>query len=588
MENQIKEYIRQLFAELPQNTFSPETLADQEAKTLRQAMDRYHDLIMEGKKPEIAYEIVLSHIGKTEDILQELEQAEALHRKLNEQKFTTEQLNHAAKRSGILQALAVFLYINCTIPPLLLSSTAFITTLAPGLLLAMIAIATALLVYNANTRLPHPTTQGQSAEEQAKVRRKSALLKSIGVFLIILAAVPAVLFSYNEIGAAAIPVLVGLGVGCLIYDKNTRPRDCTGEQACAAYEKWEEKQSRERIIIRTVNCVIWLATVALYILLSVATQAWYATWLIFLLAAAITNIIKAVVRKRGKTTIILWSAAAVISALLLIASLAAVMLGFYLNSGSFGLNMSNVSYENANQYQVGNAELHDNINSLEINWTAGNVTVQAYDGDTVSISESQTANDDTKLRYHAAGGNLIIQYCRSNIGFGKDAAQSKDLTVKLPRAMANNLRELEISSTSAVVNLENLTVNELDMENVSGTLNCRNVITHETGIDTVSGDCEYQGHCSDLSFDSTSGSLTYTETGADCPQEFDASTISGNAQLILPASCPGFVATLSSLSSDFETDFFVSADREGYRYGNGGREYEFDTVSGHFSIMQAK
>lgn len=590
MENKIREHIQQIFANLPEGIASTETLAEQEAKTLRQAMDRYHDLIVEGKKPEIACETVLNQVGEAADIIEEMHRAEEQHSRMNEQKFTPEQLRRAAKRSGILQAIATFLYITCATPPILLSTTGLISSLAPALLLAMVAVATALLVYNANTRLPRPTTAEMNDEEQETARRKSTRLKSLGVLLIILAVIPLLFTNNNQALTIAMTLCgIGLGVGCLVYDKNTRPQDFNREQAYESYKKWEENQSRERTVLRIANCIIWLAAVAFYLFISVKTQAWHATWLIFPLAWLIASTIKAVLQKHSKSAVILRAIAAAVVILILAASLAAAMLGFRIGGeGGFGLDMSNVSYDNTNLYQVGNAQIADNIHSLEINWTAGNIHVQAYDGSTVSLSESTVGNEDSKLRYYVDNGNLIIQYCRSNIGFGKNIAKSKDLTVKIPRAMADNLRNLEISSTSAAVTLENITVGELDADNVSGNLICRNVTTRETGVDTVSGDCEYHGHCDNLDFNSTSGSLTYTAAGKICPQEVDASTISGDVQLVLPADCPGFVAILSSLSTDFETDFFVSADSEGYRCGNGGAEYECDTVSGRFSIMQRK
>lgn len=591
MENKIKEHIRQLFANLPEDTASAETMAEQEAKTLRRAMDSYHDLIVEGKKPEAACETVISQVGEPADIIEEIRRAEELHRQMNEQKFTPEQLRRAAKRSGILQAIAIFLYITCAIPPVMLSGTNLIANLAPALLLAMVAVATALLVYNANTRLPRPTTAEMDEEEQARARKKSALLKSLGVLLIILAVQPMFFIQNNNEALTVAMTLcaIGVGVGVLVYDKNTRPRDFSREQAYESYQKWEENHSRERTVLRIVNCIIWLAAVALYLFLSVSTQAWHTTWLIFPLAWLIAGIIKAVLQKRSTSAVILRLIAAAVLVLILAASLAAAMLGYRIGGcDGFGLDMSNVSYDNPDLYQVGGAELADNIHSLEINWTAGNILVQAYDGSTVSVSENAAGNDDSKLRYYIDNGNLIIQYCKSNIGFGKNIAKSKDLTIKIPRAMANNLRDVELSSTSAAITLENITAKELDADNVSGTLICRNVTTQETGVDTVSGDCEYHGHCDNLDFNSTSGSLVYTAAGENSPREMDASTISGNVQMVLPVDCPGFVATLSSLSTDFQTDFFVSADREGYRCGNGSAEYECDTVSGTFSIMQRK
>jgi hypothetical protein len=46
-------------------------------------------------------------------------------------------------------------------------------------------------------------------------------------------------------------------------------------------------------VYKAISSALWTLTVVLYVLVSLATRAWHITWLIFLIATALDNIIKA-------------------------------------------------------------------------------------------------------------------------------------------------------------------------------------------------------------------------------------------------------------------------------------------------------
>ena len=104
-------------------------------------------------------------------------------------------------------------------------------------------------------------------------------------------------------------------------------------------------------------------------------------------------------------------------------------------------------YADADSFTVGNAEVDPgNVSRLVIDWVAGQVTVEPYDGDTISVSEPMQAKEKNRLRWRQEGDTLTIRYCAST---GSGDAASKDLTVRVPADLAEALRYVQIDTVSA-------------------------------------------------------------------------------------------------------------------------------------------
>ena len=65
MREKLKTYIDYLFAGAPQTAATEET----KAEILQNTLDKYDDLIAEGKTPEAAYSLAVSGIGDLRDFL---------------------------------------------------------------------------------------------------------------------------------------------------------------------------------------------------------------------------------------------------------------------------------------------------------------------------------------------------------------------------------------------------------------------------------------------------------------------------------------------------------------------------------------
>ena len=121
-----------------------------------------------------------------------------------------------------------------------------------------------------------------------EIRRKSANEISTSIFIYIVSiAVFIVIVSSTNIDAI---LLVGL---LLIACAYATARIIKG---CMSMPKEESKVKKvineKKEILKSIKCIIWCLITAIYIILSFATMAWYITWVLFIIGAAITEIVK--------------------------------------------------------------------------------------------------------------------------------------------------------------------------------------------------------------------------------------------------------------------------------------------------------
>jgi len=225
-------------------------------------------------------------------------------------------------------------------------------------------------------------------------------------------------------------------------------------------------------------------------------------------------------------------------------------------------------YTNEDSFTIGSAEVKaGNTNRLVIDWVAGSVTVETYDGDTISISEPEQEKEKNQLRWRQEGDTLTIRYCAST---GTGEVGAKDLTVKVPAEFAAVLRYVQIDTVSADAYVSGLEIGELQFDSTSGNLEFSGW-AWDTDIDTVSGTAElnFEDTPNELSFDSTSGDLI----------------------LFLPDR-NDFEVSFETVSGDFHNNFGTYHQRDDEMYFEGTErgklaELEIDTVSGDVRIEKA-
>lgn len=198
MREQLVKYVELLFAG------TTDTYEIQQ-EILQNTLDRYDDLIEQGKSPEAAYRLAISGIGDINEILGQQSQPSP-----TAEIVTTEQPNPNRK---LLRSIAIALYILCAVPMFLTDGS----TLGLCITIAIVAIATAIMVYIGKNKT-HDATLIETA-----------------------------------------PVSYARGDG-----------------------------------YRIAKGIIWGGGICLYISVSLFTQAWWITWLIFPMLACIQGIVTAI------------------------------------------------------------------------------------------------------------------------------------------------------------------------------------------------------------------------------------------------------------------------------------------------------
>ena len=221
-------------------------------------------------------------------------------------------------------------------------------------------------------------------------------------------------------------------------------------------------------------------------------------------------------------------------------------------------------FEESNTYRVSDAS----IDSIDIDWISGRVTVIPYDGDDIVIREKSKGKIDEEncLRYRINGSTLEINYLRqtAEINFAGSINYSKQLEIKIPRTLAKGLDELNFDAVSADLNIKDLYVNSFDIDTTSGNLLGKDIEAKYVNMNTVSGDMK----------------VTYR----NCPKELNMDSTSGDCIISLPKGSD-VTAELDSVSGDFSSEFSTRyEDEDVYIIGSGKYEFSVATVSGDFTI----
>ena len=132
MKEQLTQYVNLLFAGAPGSE-------EIRQEILQNTLDRYDDLIDQGKSPEAAYRLAISGIGDINEILGSVPPSPA------HVSYTQIQDEAEEKNGRKMRAAAIGMYIACPIPLIVLSEFG-LETLGLCLLLLLVAAATALLM----------------------------------------------------------------------------------------------------------------------------------------------------------------------------------------------------------------------------------------------------------------------------------------------------------------------------------------------------------------------------------------------------------------------------------------------------------
>ena len=263
MRDQLIQYVSLLFA-------GAENCEDTKQEILQNTLDRYDDLIAEGKTEEAAYRLAIISIG---DINEILGQKDAVLPAVTVAEAQTE-TDTAFKK--LLRAIAVGLYILCPLPLIVLSELGMDTFGLCGLL-CFVAVATVLMILGSKKgdKPSHSDNDDEDKPKSELGKSVSSLIWAIGlaVYLIL-----SFLTGAWHITWVIFPILGA--VNALV---------------CAMIPAENPTALRRNSSLKKgINSMIWAIGLALYFIISFATMAWYITWLIFPITGAVQGLVRAI------------------------------------------------------------------------------------------------------------------------------------------------------------------------------------------------------------------------------------------------------------------------------------------------------
>ena len=289
------------------------------------------------------------------------------------------------------------------------------------------------------------------------------------------------------------------------------------------------------------------------------------------------------VRASAVVGIVIWSVVFCLLGALLLAGLTGngIMIKDLL--GIPVISLGGMTYEDARDYNVGNATVTDKITELTGEWVSGNITVVPAEGDVITVTEDYDGKDDSlRLRWRVEDGELTIRFRKSSI-IGK-VDVTKNLTVAIPASMLEAMGEVDISLVSGNVTYTG-NADELSLEAVDGDLTGAGDIG-DLEVSAVDGDVVFRGGVRRGRMECVDADVTmYLDMATDL--NFDQ--MNGGVTLYLSEEITGFDAELDSLGGEIRTEGFTDVSgKDGYsaRWGDGSLRIRMDGLYNKLEVKK--
>ena len=222
--------------------------------------------------------------------------------------------------------------------------------------------------------------------------------------------------------------------------------------------------------------------------------------------------------------------------------------------------------------------------------TAESLTLQSSSGDIEAAGNYGTAavrstSGDVRLEGLACSGKLQVGSTSGDVAAeGLSCGDLEASTASGDLKLAGRAGFAAVSSSSGNVKLDGLrSASEFRIKTVSGDIRGSGVEGTLLTVATTSGNIRLDGRYMGLQLNTTSGNADLTTSAA--LDSLRSDSVSGTVTVVMPDN-GGFDLSFHKLSGSFHSDFSTTQDGEWYRYGDGGRSFSVNTVSGDFHLRQ--
>lgn len=270
MREQLIQYVELLFA-------GAKDCEDIKLEILQNTLDRYDDLVAAGKVPEAAYRLAIAGIGDINEILGTTPQdSKPLHHQpVRDQ--TAEDNDTPWKK--LLRAIAVGLYILSPLPLIVLGDLGMDIIGLCGTL-SIVAVATVLIMLGAKKDAKEKQKEEDADTPQSElVKSISGVIWSVGLGVYFLLSFTSRAWHITWVIFPILVALDSLVTAIVQY-----------QEALHSDGMFTDK----RKVRKSIGKLIWAVGLAIYFILSFATNAWYITWLLFPIIGAVRGLTMAV------------------------------------------------------------------------------------------------------------------------------------------------------------------------------------------------------------------------------------------------------------------------------------------------------
>ncbi|MBP3684767.1 MAG: hypothetical protein J6J12_07380 [Oscillospiraceae bacterium] len=255
MREQLIQYVELLFA-------GTQDSEEVKQEILQNTLDRYDDLVDQGKVPEAAYRLAISGIGDINEILGTAPAPIPVH------SVPDASMEEDTPQKKRMRALAIGLYILCPIPLILMNEMGADIVGLTGTLV-LVAIATVMMILNAKKENKKENKEDTRSPLQKSI---SALLWAIGLAIYISWSFSAGVW---HISWVIFPILAALDSFLMVL--------ITQKEQHSSYTF---PSAKEQPLRKKLKQLIWVTGICLFLIVSLRTQAWGATWLLIPITAA--------------------------------------------------------------------------------------------------------------------------------------------------------------------------------------------------------------------------------------------------------------------------------------------------------------
>ena len=259
MRKKLIAYVNDLFAQAPKN---PQA-RDLHDEILLNTLDRFDEEVAAGQPEQAAFDAAVAGIGDIDELLEPL----------------------GANKSDVIfrRVIAIALYVCCVIPVILTEAFGGVAeTVGICLMFVLAALATYLLL---------------SANVTAKTKKRKRL-RALGIALYVVCVTPTILFdgllggkAGEAVGVSLMFLIAAAATGLVVYSANRTVKK-TPARTAAVQKETEEKTTSKLSSILTP--IYWICVVGIFCALGVF-WGWPFAWLVFPMAGAVADMIRGAV-----------------------------------------------------------------------------------------------------------------------------------------------------------------------------------------------------------------------------------------------------------------------------------------------------